>query len=169
MKGKWAAGIPPRHLTWILPEILAASERPGGQASSHRKVRRQEEIIWLRENGFDVIISLLPSTQNLVAYGELGVEASHHPIPTTGDPSSALGALYDEMARRQRAGQRVLVHDDELGDWTIGIVAGYLLYTGRLEGAAMATTVVEQLFGRQLGPQGRALAASAVELKRHEP
>ena len=46
VKGKWAAGIPPRHLTWVLPERLAASERPGGQSSSHRKVRRSEEIIW---------------------------------------------------------------------------------------------------------------------------
>ena len=48
MKGKWAAGIPPRHLTWVLPEVLAVSERPGGQATTHRRVRRQEEVIWLR-------------------------------------------------------------------------------------------------------------------------
>ena len=73
MKGKWAAGIPPRHITWVLPERLAVSERPGGRTISHRKVRRQEEIIWLKENGFTVVISLLDSPQNLAAYQELDV------------------------------------------------------------------------------------------------
>ena len=166
MKGKWAAGIPPRHLTWVLPEILAASERPGGQSATHRKVRRQEEIIWIKENGFDVVISILTSSQNLAAYAELGLASSHHPVPMTGDPVPALQQLYGEMVTRQRAGQRILLHQDELGDFLIGVVAGYLIWTGRLEGAPMATTVAEQLFGRQLGPQGRALTALAAEMKR---
>ena len=26
MRGKWAAGIPPRHLTWVLPDRLAWAE-----------------------------------------------------------------------------------------------------------------------------------------------
>jgi hypothetical protein len=166
MKGKWAAGIPPRHLTWVLPEILAASERPGGQTATHRKVRRQEEVIWLKENGFDVVISIMGSTQNLSAYAEIGLTASHHPVPPSGDPLPALQSLYSEMSTRQRAGQRVLLHQDELGDFLIGVVAGYLIWTGRLSGAPMATTVAEQLFGRQLGPQGRALAAAAADMAR---
>jgi hypothetical protein len=166
MKGKWAAGIPPQHLTWVLPDILAASERPGGQTATHRKVRRQEEVIWLKENGFDVVISIMSSTQNLSAYAEIGLTASHHPVPTSGDPLPALQSLYSEMSTRQRAGQRVLLHQDELGDFLIGVVAGYLIWTGRLNGAPMATTVAEQLFGRQLGPQGRALAAAAADMAR---
>ena len=71
MKGKWAAGIPPRHLTWIMDGRLAASERPGGYSATHRKVRRQEEIIWLRENGFTCVTSQLSrspgfATQNVI-------------------------------------------------------------------------------------------------------
>jgi len=167
MKGKWAAGIPPRHLTWVLPERLAASERPGGQSASHRKVRRQEEIIWLRENGFDVVISLLAAPQNLAAYAELGVAWSHHPVPLVGDQRAALISLFDEIADRQRLGEVVLVHDDELGDRTIGIVAGYLAYTGRLPDAPSAMSVVERLFGRPLGPEGRELTVAASELRAH--
>jgi hypothetical protein len=161
MRGKWASGIPPRHLTWVLPDRLAASERPGGKTLNHRKVRRQEEIIWLRENNFSVVISILDSPQNLAAYEELAMPARHHPIPTTGDMSVALVGLYEELAARQRAQETVLLHGDELGDRLIGVIAGFLLWTGRLQGAPEATSVVERLFGRQLGPEGRALAAGA--------
>jgi hypothetical protein len=165
MKGKWAAGIPPRNLTWVLPNILAVSERPGGQAATHRKVRRQEEIIWLRENGFDVVISVLTSPQNLAAYADLSVDSVHLPVPTAGDMVPALVTLYGEIAARQGAGQQMLVHADELGDFAVGIVAGYLLWVGRLEGTPQATSVAEQLFGRQLGSEGRAIVATVAELK----
>jgi len=164
MKGKWAAGIPPRHLTWVLPERLAASERPGGQTPSHRKVRRQEEIIWLRENGFSCVISIMAAPQNLAAYDELGLPSSHHPISPSGDRSATLRLLFDELARRQSAGELVLVHNDELGDRTMGVIAGYLLWSGRVDGAPLATTVVERLFGQQLGPEGRELVAASAEL-----
>ena len=52
MRGKWAAGISPRKFTWVVQDQLAVSERPGGFAPNHRRVRRQEEIIWLRVQGF---------------------------------------------------------------------------------------------------------------------
>lgn len=164
MKGKWAAGIPPRHLTWVLPDVLAVSERPGGQATTHRRVRRQEEVIWLRENDFDVVISILTSPQNLSAYADLGVAASHQPIPAHGDMAEPLAKLYAEMAERIRSGNKVLLHHDELGDWVIGITAGFFLWSGRLDGAPSVTSVAEQLFGRQLGPQGRAVIATVADL-----
>ena len=49
LRGKWALGIQPRNFTWILKDKMAVCERPGGFGSSHRRVRRQEEIIWIRE------------------------------------------------------------------------------------------------------------------------
>ena len=60
MRGKWAAGIPPRNFTWVIQDQLAMSERPGGFAPHHRRVRRQEEIIWLRVQGFSRIVSPAP-------------------------------------------------------------------------------------------------------------
>jgi hypothetical protein len=41
VKGKWAAGIVPRHFTWIIKDRLSISERLGGYGANHRKVRRQ--------------------------------------------------------------------------------------------------------------------------------
>ena len=59
-KGKWAQGIKPRHFHWIIQDQLAVCERPGGFGANHRKVRRQEEIIWIREQGFDLVQKSLP-------------------------------------------------------------------------------------------------------------
>ncbi len=73
LRGRWALGIKPRHFTWILTDKLAICERPGGYGENHRRVRRQEEIIWIRENGFGCVISLIPAPHNLHNYDELGV------------------------------------------------------------------------------------------------
>ena len=48
MKGKWARGIEPRYFAWIIKDQLAVSERPGGYARNHRRVRRQEETLVAR-------------------------------------------------------------------------------------------------------------------------
>ena len=76
MRGRWAAGIVPRNFCWIIKDHLAVSERPGGYAPNHRKVRRHEELLWLRAQGFTRVVSLLASTHNLHAYDELRLEWS---------------------------------------------------------------------------------------------
>ena len=88
MKGKWAAGIPPRNFTWVITDHLAVSERPGGFSNNHRRVRRQEEIIWLRVQGFGRVISLLASPHNLTAYEEEGLAWAHYPLERTGRPTA---------------------------------------------------------------------------------
>ena len=89
-KGKWARGIVPRNFHWIVKDQLAVCERPGGYGANHRRVRRQEEIIWLRESGFGCVISLIPSPHNLHNYDELGVAWQHRPFTarTTRPPTS---------------------------------------------------------------------------------
>jgi hypothetical protein len=90
MKGKWARGITPRFFAWIIKGHLAVSERPGGYARNHRKVRRHEEILWLRGEEFTRVVSLLPSPHNLHAYDELGVPWSHIPFGLHDDPAVVL-------------------------------------------------------------------------------
>ena len=166
MRGKWAAGIPPRNFTWIVRDQLAVSERPGGSAPNHRRVRRQEEIIWLRVQGFNRVLSLLPSPHNLAAYEEGQLASSHYALTPGGDAAEALGELYSEIDRRIRSGERILVHQEELGDRVMGVVAGYLLWSGRLPGGAQAIAVVERLVGRQMGSQGRDIVAEVVAMGR---
>ena len=161
MKGKWAAGISPRNFTWIVKDQLAVSERPGGFAPHHRRVRRQEEIIWLRVQGFNRVVSLLPSPHNLAAYDEGELAWSHLPLPATGDLREQLADMYRHLDDWLHAGERLLVHQEELGDRVMGVMGGYLLWSGRLPAGPQAIAVVERLIGHQMGPVGRDLVAQA--------
>ena len=162
MKGKWAAGIVPRYFTWIIKDQLAICERPGGYGVNHRKVRRQEEIIWIREQGFTRIVSLLPSPHNLHHYEELGVEYRHLPFGVHDDPGEVLPAIWDDLQAQVAAGDRIVVHHDDLGDRLLGVMGGYLISTGLVPEAPRATAMVERLVERQMGPTGRELVAVAV-------
>ena len=122
MRGKWAAGIPPRNFTWVIQDQLAMSERPGGFAPHHRRVRRQEEIIWLRVQGFTRIVSMLPSPHNLQAYEQGEVASAHFPMPASGDAREALSDLFLQLDEWLGKGERLLVHQEELGDGVVGAV-----------------------------------------------
>jgi hypothetical protein len=163
-KGKWAQGIKPRNFHWVIKEQLAVCERPGGYGANHRRVRRQEEIIWIREQAFTAVISLIPAPHNLHNYDELGVPWRHRPFGPGDDAPTFLGALYPELKELLSGGARVLVHQDELGDRICGVVAGYLLWDGLIDSGPRAITVVEQITHRQLGPLGRELVADAAAL-----
>lgn len=164
MRGKWAAGLAPRNFTWIIKDRLAVSERPGGYARNHRRVRRQEEIIWLREQGFDRVVSLLGSPHNLHAYDEMGVTWSHIPFTALEDPRAVLPELYGSLQGWLAAGERILVHQEDLGDRLMGVMAGYLLVTKMIGTGPQAIAVVERIVQRQMGPQGRELVALAPSL-----
>ncbi len=164
MRGKWAAGIPPRNFTWVIRDRLAVSERPGGFAPNHRRVRRQEEIIWLRQQGFTVVVSLLPSPHNLQAYEEQELPSIHYPLPSAGDTRKVLLDLNQGLHARLQAGERLLVHQDELGDRVMGVAAGYLLWSGRIPDGPQAVSVVERMIGHPMGPSGRELVALAEEI-----
>jgi hypothetical protein len=164
VKGKWAAGIPPRNFTWVIKDRLAMSERPGGFAPNHRKVRRQEEIIWLQVQGFNRVVSLLPSSHNLQAYEEKSLASVHYPLPASGDVRGVLAEVYRDVHGRLTAGERILIHQEELGDRVSGVIAGYLLWSSRLPSGPQAVTVVEHLTGHPMGPSGRELVAVAGQL-----
>lgn len=165
MKGKWAKGIPPRFFAWIIKGQLAVSERPGGYARNHRKVRRQEEILWLRGEGFTRVVSLLPSQHNLHAYDELQVPWSHVPFGPQDDPAVVLTDLYVSIRSWLASGERILLHQEELGDRLMGVVAGYLRWKGLVPSGPKAIAVVERILGSQMGPAGRELVALAATLK----
>jgi len=163
MKGKWAAGIPPRNFTWVIRDQLAVSERPGGFAPNHRRVRRQEEIIWLRVQEFNRVISLLPSPHNLAAYEDGGLAWAHYALSAGVDPRPVLEDCYRDIRDSLGEGLKVLMHRDELGDQLMGVVAGFLVWSGRLTSGPQAVATVEHMIGRQMGPGGRELVA-VVEL-----
>src|SRR5262249_36414722 len=97
MRGRWAQGLEPRYFTWVITGRFAVSERPGGFARNHRKVRRQEELLWLAGHGFTHVLSLLDSPHNLHAYEEVGLAYEHVPL-----------GRHDELPERLRDGYTTL-------------------------------------------------------------
>ena len=164
MKGKWAQGIKPRNFHWIVKDQLAVCERPGGYGANHRRVRRQEEIIWIREQDFGCVISLIGSRHNLHNYDDLGVTWRHRPYANAEESAEYLGALYPEIKALMVGGTKVLMHGEELGDRICGIVAGFLLWDGLIDSGPRAISVIEQITSRQLGPIGRELVSIAAAL-----
>ena len=160
VKGKWAQGIRPRNFHWIIKDQLAICERPGGYGQNHRKVRRQEEIIWIREQEFTCVISMIGAPHNLHNYDELSVPYRHWPFPAD-DPASYLATIYPEMHDLLRNHAKLLLHGEELGDRICGTMAGYLLWAGLIDTGPRAIQIVESITTRQIGPIGRELVALA--------
>ena len=159
MRGKWAQGIEPRHFRWVIKDRIAVCERPGGYGDSHRKVRRQEEIIWLRQHEFDFVVSLIGSTHNLHNYEELGVPFHHVPFAGPGDGPLGLTRAMASIRDHFDKGHKIVVHREELGERISGLIAAYLLWMELVPDGPRAINVAEQLFERELGPTARELVS----------
>ncbi len=157
LRGKWALGIKPRHFTWIIKDRLAVCERPGGYGENHRRVRRQEEIIWIRENGFACLFSIIPAPLNLHNYDELGLTYRHRPHLPHEDYDRYLTIVFRELRELLDAGGKVIVHGEEVGDRIIGMMGAYIRWSGLVPQGQQAVAITERIAERQLDPFAREL------------
>ena len=164
MKGKWARGIEPRYFAWIIKDQLAVSERPGGYARNHRRVRRQEEILWIRSEDFSRVVSLLASPHNLHAYDEAGIAYVHVPLGPRDELVPRLEAVYGTLVKLlDDPEEKLFVHHEEFGDRLLGVMGGYLLYAGLVDRGTHAIAVIEKLTGRSIGSLGREIIAVTLD------
>jgi hypothetical protein len=56
-----------------------------------------------------------------------------------------------------------LLHADEVSDRLLGLVAGYLIWSGRAPNDAIALAAVERLFRRSISIEGRNILKSLPE------
>lgn len=152
-------GLEPRGFTWVISGRLAVAERIGGHGFQHRRVRREEEISWLRANGFTAVLSLLPGNQNLAAYRAAGLAAFHEPLVELELTSAERVFLTLRAVLREQP--RVLLHRDTIDDAVAGILAGYLVYAGLVAEPIVATDTIQQILRRPLGPEARAVIPQA--------
>jgi hypothetical protein len=137
---------------------MAVSERVGGYGFQHRRVRREEEIIWLKEQGINTVLSFLPSNQNSAAYEGAGFRVLAHTVegfPEEGEEVAAIFAAMD--AALAPPGASVLIHRDTIDDTMSGILAGYLVHSRLVDDPIIATSVIQEIVGRPMGPEGRSL------------
>ena len=168
MKGKWAEGIEPRNFVWVIKDALATCERPGGYGEHHRRVRRQEEIIWVRQHRFDVVYSLIAGSHNLHIYEELGMPFRHRPWPLHDQLAQYMEVLFTEIRGAVNAGLRVLVHKEEVDERLCGVMAAYLLWAGLVPDGPQVTAIAERIFQQRLGPHGRELVEIAISMEPSE-
>jgi hypothetical protein len=156
------AGLKPRGFTWVINERLAVSDRVGGSGFQHRRVRREEEITWLiEEAGINTIVSMLPANQNLAAYRQAGIATYSIPVgsPVSTDETSRFFTTIDKALSRNHA--RVLVHREVIDDALSGLLGGYLVASGMVKDPILAVAIIQQILGRALGPEARALIPAA--------
>jgi hypothetical protein len=168
MRGKWAQGIVPRSFFWIIKDQMAICERPGGYGTNHRRVRRQEEIIWIRENDFDVVVSLLASEHNLHNYEELVVPWVHEPYGGAQEGPRRLVQVIEKLTTLTSDGGRIIVHREELNDVVCGLMAAYLLFNGLVGTGPQAISILEQLVSRPLGSPGRQIVDQIIQFKEEQ-
>ena len=155
------AGLEPRGFKWVIAGRLAISERIGGYGFQHRRVRREEEIIWLAEQGVNTVVSLMAGNQNQAAYEGATLGFFHYPIEDDLDPADVdkvFGVLDDAM---NAPGASVLVHRELIGDLLVGLMGGYLVHSGLVKDPIVATSIIQEISGRPLGPEGRGLIPDA--------
>lgn len=165
LRGKWALGITPRNFTWFMKDKLAVCERPGGYGENHRRVRRQEEIIWLRENGFGMVISISPAPHNLHNYEELGMPYMHRPFNGVDDLGEWLTGFYTDLHGLLETSTKVVAHNETVDDRLIGILGGYIRWSRMVDDPSMAINLTERIAKRQLDPFAREVILMAHELR----
>lgn len=154
-------GLKPRGFTWVIANRLAVSERVGGHGFQHRRVRREEEITWLiKEAGITTVVTLLPGNQNLQAYRDNGLAAYQVPIsvPVAPEDPARLYETLDAALADPQA--RVLVHKEIIDDTLAGLLGGYLMASGLIDDPILASALIQEILGRPLGPEGRALISA---------
>ena len=151
-------GLKPRGFTWVIAGRLAVSERIGGHGFQHRRVRREEEINWLVSEGITDVVTLLAGNQNHAAYEAAGIGAHAVPIdPEVLRHGGGASELYEVLDRLMAGEKTVLVHREIIDDTVAGLLGGYLMSSGRVDDPILAAALIQEILGRPLGPEGRAL------------
>ena len=155
------AGLEPRGFKWVIAGKLAVSERIGGYGFQHRRVRREEEIAWLSDQGIDGVLSLLPGNQNQAAYEAAGFRFYNKAIEEELEPEDAddFFAVLDQALLED--GTSLLVHRDMIDDQVVGLLGGYLVHAELVDNPITATSVIQEIVGRPIGPEGRKLIPSS--------
>ncbi len=158
---KKSTGLEPRGFRWVIKGRLAVSERVGGYGFQHRKVRREEELIWLKDQGINSIVSLLGPSQSSQAYEAAGFLFASRDVPANLEPEDAEPVFELLHAALTAEGAVVLVHRDTIDDTLAGLLAGYLIHSKMLDDPIVATDVIQRILARAIGPEGRRLIPQA--------
>ena len=146
------AGLKPNDFHWVIEGKLAVSECIGGGGLTARKIRREEEIQWLKSQGINSIFSLLESDFNLKNYQEVGFRTYHFPLAHS-VPLESIELIFEAIKEALSDKEiKLLIHREYLDEEVPGILAGYLIYSKILDDPILARTILERILGKPLSP-----------------
>ncbi len=154
-------GLKPRGFVWVIQDRLAVSARIGGNGFQHRRVRREEEINWIvREAKVTAVVNLIVGHPNQQSYQEAGLAT--YSCPVEGTPTQAQVLEIHGMLEQALAAPsaRALVHRETVDDVVAGLMGSYLMSKRLLKDPIVAAAVIQEIIGRPLGPDGRALISA---------
>ena len=147
------AGLKPNEFYWVIQDKLALSECIGGKGMTPRKIRREEEIQWLKGQGINSIFSLLDTDFNLTSYQEVGFRTYHFPL-NEDIQENALKTIFSAIKEALDDPEiKLLIHKEYVDEQIPGILAGYLIFSELLQDPVLARTIMEEILGRPLSPQ----------------
>ena len=97
-------------------------------------------------------------------YDDLNLAYRHRPFKAD-ELEPWLRSFYREIDDLMKAGAKLIVHGEELGDRLVGIMGGYIRWAGLVDDDTQAITVTERLAGRQLDPFARNVILLAPKLR----
>ena len=96
---------------------------------------------------------------------ELGLHYLHRPFTGTDDLGLWLKAFYTELNGLLDASTKVIAHSESVDDRIIGIMGGYIRWSGMVDDPSLAINLTERIAKRQLDPFAREVILMAHELR----
>jgi len=157
-------GLQPREFVWIISGQLAVAQRIGGYGFQHRRVRREEEILWLqKEASINTILSFMNANGNITAHEEIPFAMHHEIVPDAPNADEVQRAMRSLHRALNQPGAIVLLHRDIVDDTLAGLLAGYLMYSKMVVDPIKAVAVIQEILSRPIGPVGRAIITNATQ------
>jgi hypothetical protein len=89
----------------------------------------------------------------------------HRPLSGADDTDAFLKVFYKELQGMLGRNQKLIIHSEEVGDRLLGIIGGYIRWSGMIDDPSQAIIITENIGGRQLDTWARELILGVHNLR----
>jgi hypothetical protein len=86
-------------------------------------------------------------------------------LATYDDIDNWLRVFYSDIHEMLKTNNKVIVHAEEVSDRLVGLMGGYIRWSGLVDDIQQAVMLTERIGGRQLDPDSRELILRVHELR----
>jgi hypothetical protein len=89
----------------------------------------------------------------------------HRPLSGADDTDAFLRSFYKELQDLLGRNTKMMIHAEEVGDRLLGIIGGYIRWSGMVDDPSQAIIITERIGGRQLDTWARELILGVHNLR----